>query len=44
MIRVCSTGNRKAAVLPEPVWLETIRSMNLVESLPLPMARGMALS
>ena len=25
-IRVCSTGSRKAAVLPLPVWLETIRS------------------
>ena len=24
---VCSTGSRKAAVLPLPVWLETIRSM-----------------
>lgn len=25
---MCSTGNRKAAVLPLPVWLETIKSTN----------------
>jgi hypothetical protein len=25
--QVCSTGSRKAAVLPLPVWLDTIRSM-----------------
>ncbi|MNV49057.1 hypothetical protein D3C71_1409990 [compost metagenome] len=44
LISVCSTGSRKAAVLPLPVWLETIKSMNLVESLPPPIAKGMALS
>jgi hypothetical protein len=27
--QVCSTGSRKAAVLPLPVWLDTIRSMKL---------------
>jgi hypothetical protein len=27
--KVCSTGSRKAAVLPLPVWLDTIRSVNL---------------
>jgi hypothetical protein len=32
---VCSTGNRKAAVLPLPVWLDTIRSVNLA---PLPLS------
>ncbi|MNV86483.1 hypothetical protein D3C71_1805220 [compost metagenome] len=42
--KVCSTGSKNAAVLPLPVWLETIRSINLVESLPLPMAKGMVLS
>ena len=43
-IRVLSTGSKKAAVLPEPVWLDTIKSMLASSALPLPMARGMALA
>jgi hypothetical protein len=45
--RVCSTGSKKAAVLPEPVWLETIRSMisvGFAQGLLLGSAKGMALS